>query len=46
MRSHVRTIVVLAIALALVVLFLSNVNLWGVLAAIGRARPEWVACRC
>jgi uncharacterized membrane protein YbhN (UPF0104 family) len=43
MRSHVRTIVVLAIALALVVLFLSNVNLWGVLAAIARARPEWLA---
>jgi len=43
MRSHVRTIVVLAIALALVVLFLSNVNLLGVLAAIARARPEWLA---
>jgi len=43
MRSHVRTIVVLAIALALVALFLSNVNLWGVLAAIARARPEWLA---
>ena len=43
MRSHVRTIVVLAIALALVVLFLSNVNLMGVLAAIARARPEWLA---
>lgn len=43
MRSHVRTIVVLAIALALVVLFLSNVNLVGVLAAIARARPEWLA---
>ena len=43
MRSHVRTIVVLAVALALVALFLSNVNLWGVLAAIARARPEWLA---
>src|SRR3954470_18923976 len=43
MRSHVRTIVVLAIALALVALFLSNVNLWAVLATIARARPEWVA---
>ena len=43
MRSHVRTFVVLAIALALVALFLSNVNLWGVLAAIARSRPEWLA---
>jgi uncharacterized protein (TIRG00374 family) len=43
MRSHVRTIIVLAVALALVALFLSNVDLWGVLAAIARARPEWLA---
>lgn len=43
MRSHVRTIVVLAVALALVALFLSNVDLWGVLAAIAKARPEWLA---
>jgi glycosyltransferase 2 family protein len=43
MRSHVRIIVVLAVALGLVALFLSNVNLWGVLAAITRARPEWLA---
>jgi uncharacterized protein (TIRG00374 family) len=43
MRSHVRTIVVLAVALALIALFLSNVDLWGVLAAIARARPEWLA---
>ena len=43
MRSHVRAIVVLAVALALVTLFLYNVNLWGVVAAIGRARPEWLA---
>src|SRR4051794_30418875 len=42
MRSRVRTIVVLAIAAALVALFLYNVDLWGVLAAIGRARPEWL----
>src|SRR5260221_13104903 len=42
MRSHVRTIVVLAVALALITLFLYNVNLWGVLAAISRARPEWL----
>jgi uncharacterized protein (TIRG00374 family) len=43
MRSHVRTIVVLAVALALIALFLSNVNLWGVLTTIARARPEWLA---
>jgi uncharacterized protein (TIRG00374 family) len=43
MRSHVRTVVVLAVALALVALFLHNVDLWGVLAAIARARPEWLA---
>jgi uncharacterized protein (TIRG00374 family) len=43
MKSHLRTIVVLAVALALVVVFLSNVNLWGVVAAIARARPEWLA---
>src|SRR5258708_13129807 len=43
MRSHARTVVVLAVALGLVALFLYNVNLWGVLAAIGRARPEWLA---
>jgi hypothetical protein len=43
MRSHVRTIVVLAVAFALIALFLYNVNLWGVLTAIARARPEWLA---
>jgi len=43
MRSHLRTIVVLAIALALIGLFLYNVNLWGVLSAIARARPAWLA---
>jgi uncharacterized protein (TIRG00374 family) len=43
MRSHARTVVVLAIALALVGLFLYNVNLWGVLSAIARARPAWLA---
>ena len=43
MRSHVRTIVVLALAVALVALFLRNVDLWGVLTNIVRARPEWLA---
>ena len=43
MRSHVRTFAVLAVALILLALFLYNVNLWGVLSAIARARPEWLA---
>ena len=43
MRSHVRTIIVLALAAGLVVLFLHNVDLWRVLAEIVRARPEWLA---
>ena len=43
MRSHVRTIVVLTLAVALVALFLYNVDLWGVLVNIARARPEWLA---
>jgi uncharacterized protein (TIRG00374 family) len=42
MRSHVRTVVVLAVALALIAVFLSNVDLWGVLASIAQARPEWL----
>jgi len=43
MRSRVRTIVVVSVAVALVALFLYNVDLWGVLAAIAAARPEWLA---
>ena len=43
MRSHVRTFAVLAVALILLALFLYNVNLWGVLSAIARSRPEWLA---
>jgi uncharacterized protein (TIRG00374 family) len=43
MRSHVRTIVVLSVAVALIALFLHNVDLWGVLTAISRARPGWLA---
>src|SRR5712692_3481811 len=43
MRSHVRTIVVLAVAVALIALFLRNVDLWRVGADIVRARPEWLA---
>jgi len=43
MRSHVRTIVILAIAAGLIALFLHNVDLWRVGAEIVRARPEWLA---
>jgi len=43
MRSHVRTVIVLALAAGLVALFLHNVDLWGVAANIVRARPEWLA---
>jgi glycosyltransferase 2 family protein len=43
MRSHIRTIIVLAVAVALIALFLNNVDLWRVLAAIMRAQPEWLA---
>ncbi len=42
MRSHIRTIVVLALAAGLVALFLHNVDLWGVAVNIVRARPEWL----
>lgn len=43
MRSHIRTIVVLAVAVGLIALFLHNVDLWRVGAEIVRARPEWLA---
>jgi uncharacterized protein (TIRG00374 family) len=43
MRSHIRTIIVLALAAGLVALFLRNVDLWRVVADIMRARPEWLA---
>lgn len=43
MRAHARTIIVVALAAALVVLFLHNVDLWGVGATIVRARPQWLA---
>jgi uncharacterized protein (TIRG00374 family) len=43
MRSHVRTFLVLAVAVALIALFLHNVDLWRVLTAIVHARPEWLA---
>jgi len=43
MRSTLRTLVVLVLALGLLALFLYNVDLWGVVGSIGRARPEWLA---
>src|SRR5438105_6151541 len=43
MKSHVRTIIVLAVAAGLVALFLHNVDLWRVLSEIVHARPEWLA---
>src|SRR5216684_5602659 len=43
MRSHLRTFVVLALALALLALFLHNVDLRGVVGEIIHARPEWLA---
>lgn len=43
MRSHLRTIVVLALAAGLLLAFLYNVDLWRVAVEIARARPEWLA---
>lgn len=42
MRTHLRNIVVLAVAVALVAWFLRNVDLWRVATDIVRARPEWL----
>src|SRR5262249_5797676 len=43
MRSHVRNVIVLAVAVALVGLFLRNVDLWRVAADIVHARLDWLA---
>lgn len=43
MRSPIRTIVVLALAVGLIAWFLHNVDLRRVAADIVRARPEWLA---
>jgi uncharacterized protein (TIRG00374 family) len=43
MRSHLRTIIVLALAVGLVALFLRNVDLRRVVVDILHARPEWLA---
>jgi uncharacterized protein (TIRG00374 family) len=43
MRSYVRNVIVLAVAVGLVALFLRNVDLWRVANDILRARPEWLA---
>jgi uncharacterized membrane protein YbhN (UPF0104 family) len=42
MRSHIRTAVVLAVAVALVVVFLRNVDLRRVAGEISRAQPAWL----
>src|SRR5471030_1560865 len=42
MRSHLRTMVVLALAAALLALFLHNVDIRRVAAEIARARFEWL----
>ena len=42
MRSHIRTIVVVALALALLALFFNNVDWRGVVREILHARPEWL----
>jgi glycosyltransferase 2 family protein len=42
MRSYVRNVIVLAVAVGLVALFLRNVDLWRVANDIVRARPEWL----
>jgi uncharacterized protein (TIRG00374 family) len=41
-RSRVRTIVVLALAVGLITLFLRNVDLWSVATEIARAQPGWL----
>src|SRR5581483_3655460 len=43
MRSHIRTAVIVVVAIGLVALFFHNVDLWRVAADILRARPEWLA---
>ncbi len=43
MRSHIRTVIVLAIAAGLLVLFLSNVELRRVISEIAHARLWWLA---
>jgi uncharacterized protein (TIRG00374 family) len=43
MRSHTRTVVVLALAVLLLAVFLRNVDMRGVFGEILRARPGWLA---
>jgi glycosyltransferase 2 family protein len=43
MRFHTRTLIVVGVAVALLALFLRNVDLWRVGADIVRARPEYLA---
>ena len=43
MRRHLRTVLVLALVVALLALFLHNVDLWAVAGEIIHAQPEWLA---
>jgi len=43
MRSHIRTAVVLALAVGLLALFLRNVDVRGVVSEIAHVRPSWLA---
>jgi uncharacterized protein (TIRG00374 family) len=42
-RTPIRTLLIVAVAAALVALFFRNVDLWRVAADIVRARPQWLA---
>jgi len=42
MRAHIRTLIVLALAVGLIAWFLHNVDLGSVAADIFRAKPEWL----
>jgi glycosyltransferase 2 family protein len=42
MRPHIRTVIVVALAVGLIALFLHNVDLLGVAATIVRAKPLWL----
>src|SRR5687768_5760807 len=42
MRSHLRTVIVVVLALGLIALFLRQVNLRGVATEIGHASPVWL----
>src|SRR6476619_3838821 len=43
MRSHARTVIILALVAGLLALILHNVDLWRVASEIVRAKPQWLA---